>query len=462
MHTAHRPHQNRVYRPGEPPLSFVRVSASRVARPHRPAPRLCGRRQLRTPRRRPTAPRPSSVAASGSTTKPTVEEARAFVRQGRRRSAPSVDRPRSRVAWVNENFITDDTEFLAAQGEERTAEYVGRATHEAQRFAGMDLAGRTSPASSSFSVSRRRSPHRQIRKKRAELAGLEAGDDRDVRQGEVLPAAAERKVSHPRRPLEDAGHQPQVRRAARRVDRLARHLASPSRTSSRPTPPSATRAPRRSASPISAPPGAPVTTCRPRPSRPTSSAVGGGEAALRPAPVLRARPPAQTYGKDKVPDHGPIPAHLLGNMWAQEWNNIYDLVEPYKGQPSLDVSKKLKAKKLRPGQDGEAGRALLHLARLRSAAEDVLGALALQPARRIARWSATPAPGTRSTNDDLRIKVCVQPTEEDLITDPPRARSRLLLPVVLPPARSSSSRAPTTVSTRASATPSRSASRLPT
>ena len=35
---------------------------------------------------------------------------------------------------------------------------------------------------------------------------------------------------------------------------------------------------------------------------------------------------------------GPIPAHLLGNMWAQSWVNIYDLVEPYKNKPSLDVT----------------------------------------------------------------------------------------------------------------------------
>ena len=36
------------------------------------------------------------------------------------------------------------------------------------------------------------------------------------------------------------------------------------------------------------------------------------------------------YGEDKVPDGKPIPAHLLGNMWAQQWNNIYDdLLKPY-------------------------------------------------------------------------------------------------------------------------------------
>ncbi|KAL3836682.1 hypothetical protein ACJMK2_022104 [Sinanodonta woodiana] len=37
----------------------------------------------------------------------------------------------------------------------------------------------------------------------------------------------------------------------------------------------------------------------------------------------------QYYGADKFPSTGHIPAHILGNMWAQEWTNIYDLVAPY-------------------------------------------------------------------------------------------------------------------------------------
>ncbi|MEM7278926.1 MAG: M2 family metallopeptidase, partial [Pseudomonadota bacterium] len=41
------------------------------------------------------------------------------------------------------------------------------------------------------------------------------------------------------------------------------------------------------------------------------------------------------YGPDKVPQDGPIPAHLLGNMWAQEWGFIYDLMEPYPGVSDL-------------------------------------------------------------------------------------------------------------------------------
>ena len=34
----------------------------------------------------------------------------------------------------------------------------------------------------------------------------------------------------------------------------------------------------------------------------------------------------ETYGPAAVPAAGPIPAHLLGNLWAQEWGNIYPLV----------------------------------------------------------------------------------------------------------------------------------------
>ena len=35
----------------------------------------------------------------------------------------------------------------------------------------------------------------------------------------------------------------------------------------------------------------------------------------------------EKYG-DVVPANGPIPAHLLGNIWAQDWTNVYKLVAP--------------------------------------------------------------------------------------------------------------------------------------
>ncbi len=40
------------------------------------------------------------------------------------------------------------------------------------------------------------------------------------------------------------------------------------------------------------------------------------------------------YGEEKVPQDEAIPAHLLGNMWAQSWGNVYDLVAPENADPS--------------------------------------------------------------------------------------------------------------------------------
>ena len=52
------------------------------------------------------------------------------------------------------------------------------------------------------------------------------------------------------------------------------------------------------------------------------------------------------YGEGIVPKKGLIPAHLLGNMWAQQWGNLYPLLEPYKGVGSIDVTTTLKKERL--------------------------------------------------------------------------------------------------------------------
>jgi peptidyl-dipeptidase A len=51
----------------------------------------------------------------------------------------------------------------------------------------------------------------------------------------------------------------------------------------------------------------------------------------------------EKYG-DLVPASGPIPAHLLGNMWAQDWDNIYPLLEPPNADPGYDLTELLKKK----------------------------------------------------------------------------------------------------------------------
>jgi peptidyl-dipeptidase A len=55
----------------------------------------------------------------------------------------------------------------------------------------------------------------------------------------------------------------------------------------------------------------------------------------------------EKYG-DLVPASGPIPAHLLGNMWAQEWENIYPLIAPKDADPGYDLTAILKGRGTQP------------------------------------------------------------------------------------------------------------------
>src|SRR3954469_23699838 len=55
------------------------------------------------------------------------------------------------------------------------------------------------------------------------------------------------------------------------------------------------------------------------------------------------------YGDKVQPAHGPIRADLLGNMWAQEWGNIYDVVAPPgAGDIGYDLTALLNDKKYDP------------------------------------------------------------------------------------------------------------------
>ncbi|KAK8381641.1 hypothetical protein O3P69_018624 [Scylla paramamosain] len=51
----------------------------------------------------------------------------------------------------------------------------------------------------------------------------------------------------------------------------------------------------------------------------------------------------EQYGETHISRKGPIPAHLLGSMWGQRWEDIYPLVKPYPLKASLDVTQEMKA-----------------------------------------------------------------------------------------------------------------------
>ncbi len=49
------------------------------------------------------------------------------------------------------------------------------------------------------------------------------------------------------------------------------------------------------------------------------------------------------YGDAVVPPSGPIPAHLLGNQWAQQWSSLYDLVKPASSDLGFDLDQLVQA-----------------------------------------------------------------------------------------------------------------------
>ncbi len=124
---------------------------------------------------------------------------------------------------------------------------------------------------------------------------------------------------------------------------------------------------------------------------------------------------ARQYGEDLVPPAGPIPAHLLGNMWAQQWSEIYPRLTPYPEQPPLDVNAGLK----RQGYDA------VRMVRQAEGFYRSIGFPALpesfyrhsmfvQPLGREAVCHASA--WDLDLQGDVRIKMCIKPNEEDLRT----------------------------------------------
>ena len=123
----------------------------------------------------------------------------------------------------------------------------------------------------------------------------------------------------------------------------------------------------------------------------------------------------EKYGPDAVPADGPIPAHLLGNLWAQQWGNIYKLVKPPTGVPGFDLTAMLKARKLDEKEMvryGERFFTSLGFERLPQTFWE--RSLFSKPADRDVVCHASA--WDLDNQDDLRIKMCIEINEEDFST----------------------------------------------
>lgn len=122
----------------------------------------------------------------------------------------------------------------------------------------------------------------------------------------------------------------------------------------------------------------------------------------------------EKYG-NAVPANGPIPADLLGNMWAQEWENVYPLVAPKDADPGYDLTQILRSRKTEPRQmvrDGERFFTSLGFAPLPKTFFE--RSLFVKPRDRdvVCHASAWDIDFV----DDLRLKMCIEITGEDFST----------------------------------------------
>ena len=362
---------------------------------------------------------PPTTAAPATPAPPTVEEARAFL------AGVDADLRRlwiasSRAAWVAQNFITEDTEALSATAEEASMEFMSRAIKASTRFDGLALPPELARQMLLIKLASML-PAPANPKERAELAEVSVSMTGDYGKGKYCPERLKNDPKAKKKCL-SLGDLENIMENSRKYDDLV----------------DAWRGWHAIAPPI-----------KPKYQRYVELGNKGareigfkdmGELWRSGYDMTPAAFEADTdrlwsqvkplyddlhcyvrgklqkaYGKDKIPDKAPIPAHLLGNMWAQEWQYIYKVVEPYKGEAALDVTKKLKQKKV-----DEKGMVKLGESFFTSLGLDPLPAtfwersLLKKPADRdvvchASAWDVT-------FNDDLRIKMCIEPKESDLIT----------------------------------------------
>ena len=344
---------------------------------------------------------------------PSAEDVRVFLDQ--------VDRDlrrlwvaRDRAGWVNENFLTEDTDALAAQGEAATAEYMGRTIPASRRFGQTPMPPELWRSLYLLSISQT-IPAPADPKKREELAGIESWMQSEYGKGTYCPPDLHGKCLH----LDDLER---VLRTSHDYDQLVEAwvgwhaIAKPMRPKyERYVQLSDEGARQIGFSDV----GALWKSMYDMP----PEAFEQEEQRLwdQVKPLYQKlhcyvrRRLSERYGAARVPPKGPIPVPATGNMWGQEWTNLYDLVAPYPREPSLDVSKTIAKKRLSPTEMVKIG-------------EGFYTSLGFPPLPK-SFWdrSLFTRPRDREVvchasawdvqwNGDVRLKMCIEPTEDDLVT----------------------------------------------
>ena len=356
------------------------------------------------------APGASGGPAAGP---PTEAEAREFL-AGVDRDLRRLWTASQRAAWVQSNFITDDTDALSAAAEEANMEYLGRAIKGAARFDGLTLPAdmRRQLGLLKIAVSL---PPPSDAKDRTELAEVTVNMQGTYGKGKYCPDRLKGKC-------QDLEQLSEILAKSRNYDDLLDAWRG-WHTVGKQIKDRYTRyveLSNKGAKEIGFPDvGTLWRSGYDMPAEKFEQDTDRLWTQVKPLydslHCYARKKLRDKYGKEKVSEKGPIPAHLLGNMWAQEWENIYDLLEPYKGEPSLNVTKGIEKKNL-------DAKSMVQIAEkfFMSLGMDGLPktfwerSLLTKPKDRevVCHASAWDV----SYSDDLRIKMCIRPTEEDLVT----------------------------------------------
>jgi peptidyl-dipeptidase A len=360
------------------------------------------------------APRPS-VPAARAVGKPTVAEAQAFMKKAEDQLQEYEVRA-SRASWVQENFITDDTEILSAQAQEKLTAVVTQLALDARRFDGLkmpaDLARKFMLLKLSLTA-----PAPNNDAERAELTRIAASLDADYGKGKYCKPQADGRQkclslgdlsrilansTNPDELLEAwiGWHKispPMRQRYARFVElsnKGARELGFKDT-------------------------GAMWRSNYDMTPEEFSRELDRLWEQVKPFYVsLHAYVRAQLikkYGKIADRPDGLIPAQLLGNMWSQEWGNIYPLVAPANADKGYDLTQLLKDRKVDAQGMVRYGENFF-----KSLGFDPLPqtlwerSLFLKPADRdvVCHASAWDI----DNQDDVRLKMCIEIRDEDFVT----------------------------------------------
>jgi peptidyl-dipeptidase A len=124
----------------------------------------------------------------------------------------------------------------------------------------------------------------------------------------------------------------------------------------------------------------------------------------------------EKYGDDVQAKTGPIRADLLGNMWAQEWGDIYDIVAPAgAGDIGYDIGELLKAKGQDPKKMVEIGEGFFSslgfapLPQTFWSRSQIVKPLDREVVCHASAWNL-------DNVDDLRIKMCTKVNANDFVT----------------------------------------------